>query len=565
MESELRPERILLNDTFEGYKLNPSGLETLSKALVTKVHNPQRDPSLFTYNYTKQQVMQNHLFYNKWNDSVYFVEENLNVAALILSEKGDVSSTTVLQLEKEEQFRNKFSATLLFPSKDLCLASTGSGILQLINIPKDPKNQWIPLSTGPVHDFQTPISLLNSHFDTNTSTLHVIVLSLKDFTEETEKTPVSYVLLHWLQISLTTKNDVECCVRDWKTFKSKSIPKNCWLSEDYTQFIVASESDIELVNVTTYERIQVIEQSNGDEAVDNIKYYHWHQCKEMVTIIFDIDVTEDEVDCQISHNAILLKLKSGKVLLGGSFEKPVLKDASKWYISNKKLEVVLVKKISGEFWSTIVPNEKHGIHDIEGEELERLNQIHKQMEHLTSDGINRETGEQKHFNMQQLEECDENMDEDVKIYTVNVFTGKNVLQKSLSGIQWLFSKSTSNNDAVPLICLRHDVDGILWQPDRMEQNKWGHIATFDAFGYVLASKQEHKFVTCGPSLDYTVITDCSSNVYIYQCKQGVKTKTRAQYVANFPDGQIILGCVAAKNVIYLLKDTHINIVHLPNE
>ena len=54
-----------------------------------------------------------------------------------------------------------------------------------------------------------------------------------------------------------------------------------------------------------------------------------------------------------------------------------------------RLEVVLVKKISGEFWINVIPNEKHGVHDIDGEELERINQIHEQTEHLTSDGTTR--------------------------------------------------------------------------------------------------------------------------------------------------------------------------------
>ena len=80
---------------------------------------------------------------------------------------------------------------------------------------------------------------------------------------------------------------------------------------------------------------------------------------------------------------------------------------------------------------------------------------------------------------------------------------------------------------------------------------------------MLASKQEHKFVACGPNLDYTLITDCTSNMYIYECKQGIKPKTRAQYVASFPDGQVVLGCIAANDAIFVLKDTHVFVVQLP--
>ena len=79
---ELRVERNLLNNSFEGYKLNSNGLNITGKPLLTKVHNPEQDPNNFTFNYTRQQLMQNHLFYNQWNDSVYLVDENLNVVLL---------------------------------------------------------------------------------------------------------------------------------------------------------------------------------------------------------------------------------------------------------------------------------------------------------------------------------------------------------------------------------------------------------------------------------------------------------------------------------------------------
>jgi hypothetical protein len=56
-------------------------------------------------------------------------------------------------------------------------------------------------------------------------------------------------------------------------------------------------------------------------------------------------------------------------------------------------------------------------------------------------------------------------------------------------------------DAVPAICLRHDVDGCVWQLESPQENgHWPctHIGTFPAFGYVQASKQQKKFCTCAP-------------------------------------------------------------------
>jgi hypothetical protein len=80
------------------------------------------------------------------------------------------------------------------------------------------------------------------------------------------------------------------------------------------------------------------------------------------------------------------------------------------------------------------------------------------------------------------------------------FSVYGILKINLGGQQWLFSAPVKT-DAVPAICLRHDVDGCVWQLESPQENgHWPctHIGTFPAFGYVLASKQQKKFCTCAP-------------------------------------------------------------------
>ncbi len=71
----------------------------------------------------------------------------------------------------------------------------------------------------------------------------------------------------------------------------------------------------------------------------------------------------------------------------------------------------------------------------------------------------------------------------------------------------------------PSLCLRHDVDGLLWQPiDDItgDEAAWQHIATFNAFGYVQASKRQRKFSTCAPDFSYVVICDSVRHIYLYR-------------------------------------------------
>lgn len=98
-----------------------------------------------------------------------------------------------------------------------------------------------------------------------------------------------------------------------------------------------------------------------------------------------------------------------------------------------------------------------------------------------------------------------------------------VLKINLGGHQWLFSVPVKA-DAVPVFCLRHDVDGCIWQLESPQENgHWPctHIGTFQAFGYVQASKQQKKFCTCAPGTLNFVFPSLVSTFYVNH----VATKT----------------------------------------
>lgn len=129
---------------------------------------------------------------------------------------------------------------------------------------------------------------------------------------------------------------------------------------------------------------------------------------------------------------------------------------------------------------------------------------------------------------------------------------------NISGHRWLFSFPASKN-STPLICLRHDVDGILWQP---HLTNWNHVSTFDAFGYVHASKKDCKFTSCSPNLNYAFITDCSSHVYIYESDRTNLHKHK-QYIVRLEDCNRIMGCHATNKYLHILSEKTLYIIDLP--
>lgn len=80
----------------------------------------------------------------------------------------------------------------------------------------------------------------------------------------------------------------------------------------------------------------------------------------------------------------------------------------------------------------------------------------------------------------------------------------------LTGHQFLFSMPPVP-ELAPQFCLRHDVDGLVWQPMiEIGENSWNCIntAVLQAVGYIQASKEQRKFTVCPPSKTFQVFFYC---------------------------------------------------------
>ncbi|KAF5398253.1 NudC domain-containing protein 1 [Paragonimus heterotremus] len=144
------------------------------------------------------------------------------------------------------------------------------------------------------------------------------------------------------------------------------------------------------------------------------------------------------------------------------------------------------------------------------------------------------------FNVEQLEEVDFPLDDEEDDLTLQRFVTEGLKvthQVSLSGHQWLLNVPVERSGSWPCtnaVCLRHDVDGIVWlhrRPDQIAEGlsdseghtngPWYHVATLQAFGYVLASKRDHRFV-CSPALadkqppSFVAVADASKHIFIYR-------------------------------------------------
>lgn len=81
-----------------------------------------------------------------------------------------------------------------------------------------------------------------------------------------------------------------------------------------------------------------------------------------------------------------------------------------------------------------------------------------------------------------------------------------------------------SSSVTSLFCVRHDVDGTVWLSksnfDAKNLNPWEHICTLQAFGYVLASKRDHRFVSCPlvestKPIRFVAVADTVRHIYVY--------------------------------------------------
>ena len=123
-----------------------------------------------------------------------------------------------------------------------------------------------------------------------------------------------------------------------------------------------------------------------------------------------------------------------------------------------------------------------------------------------------------------MEECDGMTDDaskennDIMLRRFDGQTLKCTHKCFINDNRFLMDIRLSESESLGL-CLRHDVDGVVWQPRQVtnESSVWmTHEHTFQAFGYVQASKQEAKFRLAPPDSSYVCVVDARKHVFVYK-------------------------------------------------
>ncbi|KAF4798115.1 NudC domain-containing protein 1 [Turdus rufiventris] len=481
----LQAKRLLLDPKFEGYKLSleplacyqlgldaaeegsdrvalvgiwhPARANPPQQATVNAVAEVQLRDDQYTLDHMRAFGMYNYLHLDSWyQDNVYYVDQF-----------GRVMNLSVTLIVFNEELGSPF---IVAHSVSFIKSDAHSVAVLLLRVEKD-------------------------DLDTKGSGFHVT--------------------LEWVTIAERKEGDHGYEIIKRRVLQGKSVPHYAAIEPSGDGLMIVSHKPFTFM------------QSESDklEENDNVKVsnekkdplYYWQQTEDDVTITVHLpqDITKDDIKIRFSPDNICVTLKDQPPLMEGKLYSSVDHESCTWVIrEDKSLEISLIKKNEGSRWPELIVGDTRGEFIMDPSQC---SEIAESLMHLTSEVMNpNPEKENPPCNAQELEECDAFLEDGASLCRFDGNTLKVTHIINLGSNQYLFSVVV-NPKEMPCFCLRHDVDALLWQPHSDQpENMWEHIATFNALGYVQASKQDKKFMACAPDYSYAALCECLRRVFIYR-------------------------------------------------
>uniref|UniRef100_A0A8D0E7C2 NudC domain-containing protein 1 n=1 Tax=Salvator merianae TaxID=96440 RepID=A0A8D0E7C2_SALMN len=577
----LHVKRLLLDPKFEGYKLSLGPLACYQVGLDSPVAEVKLRDDQYTLEHMRAFGMYNYLHLDPWyQDNVYYIDQ--------LGRVMNLSITLETALKKpREVFRlpadliacdNRLCASIHFSSSTWVTLSDGTGRLYLIRTGKRGDGsceKWEILFN---EDFGNPFIVLHSisFLKLDTHSIGALLLRVEKDESDTQGSGF-HVSLEWVTITKTTKeSDQGYDISKRQVLQGKSVPHYAALEPNGSGLMVISYKPY----APTQNDENKHDQKEKEKPEENKKepLYYWQQTEEDLTLTFPLrgGFTKEDIHVQFSPDHLSVALKDPLLpVLEGTLFSAIDHENSTWIISeNNSLEISLIKKEEGHSWPELI------VGDSQGEfvtDPAKCAAVAEQLMHLTSDEMNPDPSkENPPCNAQELEECDIFLEDSTTLcrFDGNSLNVTHVV--NLGSNQYLFSAVVDPKE-MPCFCLRHDVDALLWQPHPDQEDKWEHISTFNALGYVQASKQDKKFMACAPDQSYAALCECLRRVFIYRQPTALSTvlynrkegrqvgQLAKQLVATLETHDPVLGFQATNERLFVLTAKVLFIIKVSSE
>lgn len=573
----LRVKRPLLDPRFEGYKLSLEPLPCYQLELDAAVAEVKLRDDQYTLEHLHAFGMYNYLHCDSWyRDSVYYIDNLgriMNLKVMLDTALGKPREVFRLPTDLTA-CDNRLCASIHFTSSTWVTLSDGTGRLYLIGTGErsnSASEKWEIMFN---EELGNPFIIIHSISLLRAEEHSIAVLLLLIEKELNMKGSGFYVSLEWVTISKKNKDNTKYEIIKRHVLRGKSVPHYAAIEPDGNGLMIVSYKAFTFVSVG-----QDTEENEDENMPEKVKepLYYWQQTEDdlTVTVWLPEDSTKEDIQVQFLPDHINIMLRGQRVLEGNLYSS-VDHESSTWIIKeNNSLEISLIKKNEGLTWPELIVGDKQGefIRD-----APQCAAIAERLMHLTSEELNPNPDKEKPpCNAQELEECDIFFEESSSLCRFDGNTLKTTHVVNLGSNQYLFSVIVDPKE-MPCFCLRHDVDALLWQPHSSKQDDmWEHIATFNALGYVQASKRDKKFFACSPNYSYAALCECLRRVFIYRQPTPMSTvlynrkegrqvgQVAKQQVASLETNDPILGFQATNERLFVLTTKNLFLIKVKTE
>ncbi|XP_062912863.1 nudC domain-containing protein 1 isoform X2 [Mobula hypostoma] len=559
----LRVDRRLIDANFDSYRLSLEPLPTYAVELDGAVAEVKLREDQYTLDHMRVFGMYNYLHCDRWyQDSVYYVDQHERVMHLAVTLDTAISKPReVFRLSAEiKSCDTLVCASMHFTSPTWAALSDGTGRLYLLKTNNRGPNNTDKWEIMFQQELGEPFVIIHSHSFVKDNTNLIDVVLLKTEKDESNvKGSGFHSAIDWLTITCEN-NENKYEVSRHRTLIGVQAPHYAAVEQDGAGLVIASDQPFRFMQIDG----KPVEEKKVEKMdTSEKKVYYWQQTDEDLTVNIQLkeNTTKQNIEFHLSADHLHVGVKGQVIFIEGQLFSSVDHSESTWTITENRLEILMIKKNKGVMWPEVVIGDRGGECIVNPSQTSELNE---RLLNLTSEELNAdpERGKQP-CNAQELEECDRFPEDTSSLTRFDSNTLKATHVVNLSSHQYLFT-AVVNPAEMPCLCLRHDVDALLWQPHTKQEDMWEHIGTFNALGYVQASKREKKFGTCAPDHSYAALCECFRRVFIYRQPSPVQTvlynrkearhvgQVAKQQVANLETNDPVLGFQATNERLFVL-------------
>lgn len=520
--SEVRPRRELMNPNFEGYKLSLRNVPTEKTELehpVAVFTTRQSDIAYLTLSLYSQHSL---LFVDRWTSALYwFSQPNEKTFELVTFNPNTSEVSTLLELPIPDIHA---LPTIHFPVSNVYFISHGDGSFAVYQ--------------GPEKKFSSTI--LQNEEDRNCKTVLVNDVKID------EEKGILYVAASFIRekeaIVVLARFDKEGEFLAMDEFKGGAICSFVAISSDFAITFISDKLFSHKCDEKSPEPKKIL--------------YKWRQNLNDLVLFFEFEHKVDKSEINVSIRRNHLEITIRNVKLEGELFQAIDPDQSSWEISPGGVEITL-EKVVERGWSQVYKDFDFG-DEVFNKEF--VDQVKGRLGHLTTESTMPEEAEKPGVDCNQYEDIDRETEFERSIFRFKDgdWSHKASLSANLP-LFWNFITPTEK-----AIALRHDVDACLWSSNSSDERvPLGHVATFDAVGYIHAGKQNLAFINAPPNNGYVCICEQKRRILLYK-HENLETNLRhrgsgrkvneigRQQVVKIDDEEAFLGLQCNDDALYLL-------------